>query len=156
MTKLQRGAWPAIGCLLALLLGSVPARSQTSFAEFSGFYTVVDNNTKAESLMRLEFIPGEVDGFMVATVFRNDGTYRVFAGPIFTQGGIPTSVAYLSAAKAPYQLLKRPRLGLMNPESVDQKDQCQIVLRPSNPDTLGYTCSAHGRISSGSLTRLRR
>jgi hypothetical protein len=148
-------AWIGTG-LLALLLCTAPARSQTSFAEFSGFYTVVDNSTKAESLMRLEFIPGEVDGFMVATVFRNDGTYRVFAGPIFTQGGIPTSVAYLNAPKVPYQLLKRPKLGLMNPESFDQKDQCQIVLRPSNSYALGYTCSAHGRISSGRLTRLRK
>lgn len=156
MLNLRKGTWTGACCLLALLLGSVPARSQTSFAEYSGFYTVVDDNTKAESLMRLEFLPGERDGLMVATVFGSNGTYRVFAGPIFTQGGIPTSVAYLSAAKAPYQLLKRPRLGLMNPESLDQKDQCQIVLRPSDPLALGYTCSAHGRISSGRLTRLRK
>ncbi len=154
MTKLQRGAWPAIAGLLALLLGSVPARSQTSFAEYSGFYMLVDDNTQAESLLRLEFLPGERDGFMVATVFKN-GTYRVFAGPIFTQGGIPTSVAYLSAAKASYQFLKRPRLSLMNPERLDQQDQCQIVLRPSDPRLLGYSCSAHGRFSSGRATRLR-
>lgn len=156
MMNLRKGTWIGICGLLALLLGSAPARSQASFAEFNGFYTVVDDDTKAESLMRLEFLPGEYDGFMVATVFRNDGTYRVFAGPIFTQGGIPTSVAYLSAARAPYQLLKRPRLGLMNPESLDQKDQCQIVLRPSASLAMIYTCSAHGRISSGSLTRLRK
>lgn len=154
MLNLRRGTW--ICCLLVLLLGSVPARSQTSFAEFNGFYTVVDANTKAESLMRLEVLPGEHDGFMVATVLGSNGTYRVFAGPIFTQGGIPTSVAYLSAAKAPYPFLKRPRLSLMNPGSLDQKDQCQIVLRPSSPEALGYTCNAHGRASSGSLTRLRK
>ena len=90
MLNLRKGTWTGICCLLALLLGSAPARSQTSFAEYSGFYTIVDDNTKAESLMRLEFLPGERDGFMLATVFGANGRYRVFAGPIFTQGGIPT------------------------------------------------------------------
>ena len=74
MLNLRKGTWTGICCLLALLLGSAPARSQTSFAEYSGFYTIVDDNTKAESLMRLEFLPGERDGFMLATVFGANGS----------------------------------------------------------------------------------
>ena len=105
MTNHPRGAWTAVGCLLALMLGSAPARSQTSFTEDNGVYTIVDDNTRAESLMRLEFIPDERDGFMVATIFGSTsgstGRYRVFAGPIFAQGPIPVATAYLFAAKAP-------------------------------------------------------
>jgi hypothetical protein len=157
MTNLRRAAWIGTCCLLALLLGSVPARSQSSLADFAGFYTVVDNDTGAESLMRLEYLPGTHSGFMVATVFSNNGAYRVFAGPIFVQGGIPIATAYLSAAKAPYQVLKRPRRAFENPErSFNQRDQCQITLLYSEPLALDYTCSNPNQHSSGRLTRLRK
>src|SRR5215216_5363797 len=115
MTDLRKGAW--IGtCLLALLAGSAPAWSQASLADFGGYFTVVENDTKTEALMRLEFLPVGNPGSMVATVFGNDGTYRVFAGPIFVQGGIPIATAYLAEAKTSYQVLKRPRLALAHPE----------------------------------------
>lgn len=157
MKNLRKGACIGACGLLALLLGSVPAWSQSSLADFAGFYTVVDNDTKAESLMRLEYLPGPNSGAMIATVFRNNGTYRVFAGPIFVQGGIPIATAYLSAAKAPYQLLKRPRLALQNPDqTLNQRDQCQITLLYSEPLALDYTCSDSNQHSSGRLTRLRR
>ena len=158
MKNLRRAAWIGTYGLLALLLGAVPARSQTSFAEYNGVYTIVDDNTHAESLMRLEFIPGERDGFMVATIFGNNGRYRVFAGPIFTQGGIPVATAYLFAAKAPYQVLKHPRLSLMRLENFNQQDQCQFQLLASQePLAFGYTCSEQGRRGSvGRATRLRR
>ena len=137
MKNLRRGAWIGTCGLLALLLSSVPAQSQSSLADFAGFYTVVDNNTGAESLMRLEYLPGPNSGSMIATVFRNNGTYRVFAGPIFVQGGIPIATAHLIAAKAPYQVLKRPRRAL-------------------EPLALDYTCSDPNQHSSGRLTRLRK
>lgn len=155
MTKLQR---PAIAGLLALLLASVPASSQTLFEEYTGFYTIVDDNTRTESLMRLEFIPGDRDRYMVATIFGTNGRYRVFAGPIFAQGPIPVATAYLSAAKAPYKVLKHPRLSLMRLENFNQQDQCQFQLLASQePLAFGYSCTEQGRRGSvGRATRLRR
>ena len=160
MKGLRKGAWIGTCGLLALLLSSTPARSQTSFAAYNGIYTIVDRNTGSESLLQLEFIPGERDGFMVATVFGTNGRYRVFAGPIFTQGGIPISVAYLSAARSSYQVLKRPRFALAHPETfLNQQDQCQFRLLASegDPFTFDYSCSEQGRPgSSGTATRLRK
>ena len=153
MTDLRKGAWIGTCCLLALLASSAPAWSQASLADFGGFFTLVENDTKTESLMRLEFLAGAHPGSMVATVFGNDGTYRVFAGPIFVGGGIPIATAYLSEAKEPYQVLKRPRLALAHPEqSLNQGYQCLITLLYSEPLVLDYQCTD----TSGRLTRLRK
>ena len=157
MTRLHRGTWPAVAGLLALLLSSVPARSQTLFEEYTGFYTIVDDNTGAESLMRLEFISAERDRYMVATIIGNNGRYRVFAGPVLTQGPIAIANAILFAAKAPYQVLKHPRLSLMRLQNFNQQDQCHFQLYPGQELAWDYECSVQGRQSSvGRATRLRK
>lgn len=158
MTKLQKGAATAFGCLLALLLGSVSAFAQTSFAQYNGVYTIVDDKTGSESLMRLEFIPNERDGYMVATIFANNGRYKVFAGPVLVQGPIAIPLAIVNAAKVPYQVLKRPRQTLMHLENFNQQDQCRFQLYPvQEPLSLGYGCSEQGHQgSSGLATRLRK
>lgn len=154
----NRRVWIGICCLLTALLGSAPAWSQGP--SFNGLYTLVDNQTGVESLVRLEYVPVPPSpryGSFIATIFEGNGRFRVFAGPIIPSGGpwrIPSLLLY--EAKRPYRFLKNPRL---LDEELERhlrlEVQCQIQLLVS--DTLNYSCFdlANGSSSSGRLVRIR-
>lgn len=154
----NRRAWIGMFCLLIALFGSAPAWSQ--FSSFNGLYTLIDEQTGAESLVRLEYVPVPPSpryGSFIATVFEGNGRFRVFAGPVIPSGGpwrIPSLLLY--EAKKPHRFLKNPRLLDRERERhLRLEVQCQIQLLLS--DTLNYLCfdRDNGGHSSGRLVRIR-
>ena len=157
MTDLRKGAWIGTCCLLALLAGSAPAWSQASLADFGGFFTLVENDTQTESLLRLEFLPAYT---LAPWSPRSSGTTgRTGSSPARSSCGGHTDRDRLPVrGQKPYQVAQaaeaRPRAPRAEPQP---KYQCLITLLYSEPLVLNYQCiDRDGLNTSGRLTRLRK
>lgn len=159
MRHLKVRTWAGLLGLFAALASGSPVRGQSPASPFPGLYLQKDAATGAESLVRLEFVTGAAPhGYVVATMFQSDGSYRVLAGRI-DLGGLRIPFVHLFEAKRPYPLLRRPALLLQNLDAnLNTAYKCQINLVFSPPNTLQYGCSSQdgSSSSSGSLVRIRQ
>ena len=143
--------------LFAILFSAVPARGQSRpVPPWVGFYLQRDAGTDAESLVRLEdvAVPNSQKDWVVATMLKSDGSYRVFAGSI-ERGGLNVPFVFLEEVRRPYALLQRPALLLQNPNAnLIGGSHCQLTLILSPQGTMPYGCTGDSGTFS-SLIRIR-